>query len=104
MAQDEDLAREYLAREKKRELGLLADDDPDDLTGPSRAAFSSEAAGLAQVADWLQSLVHVQVRRGGGKPGTFRPSPRPVGAIERLKARERRQAVADLTTRLVAQE
>lgn len=65
--------------------------------------FSPEVASLAVVQDYLQQLIHVQVRRGGSNPGAFRPADRPVTKVQQLRSERRVQGIRALDALLLGE-
>jgi hypothetical protein len=116
-----DLAAEFRSRRWRRLLNLidglprhshyvdaLADDEqlaeqmldhpPTDEPVERWTEFSPERETLLIIADRVAELTRVMVAANSGKPGSFRPLPRPHWAVDRLRTRRR----MDQHRRLVA--
>lgn len=70
---------------------------------PPLTEFSAEVQALAVVADRLGELINAVVVNhpsGKGKPSRVSPYPRPVTAIDRMRARRVKEATDDLASKL----
>lgn len=92
--QDEELAEQYLAHAdhtNEKQLQL-----------PSIVEYDSVTERLDTLAFKVDQLIAATVAAAGGKPGRVTPPPRPITAIERLRAQNRRQNAHRLRTQLLA--
>jgi len=95
IADDEDIARLHLA--------TATDDDASGSgapAGPPLSEYSPEVAALAHIADRLASLIVATYEVQGRKPPKFQPYPRPVTAIDRVKAELRESIQTSLEAQL----
>lgn len=87
MAEDDELAAELAGEQFPRRL-------------PPLSEWSPEVEVLAVVADRLAEVANTIIGVNGGKPSRVQPMPRPVTAIDRARARLRREAADELERRL----
>lgn len=71
--------------------------------GPTErfSEWSPVRAALADINDRLQDLTRAVVAGNGGKPGTFKPTPRPESAAQRLKRARRIDSHRNLVARVL---
>ena len=90
MADDEDMARSYLA-----EHG----DQP--ARPPRVAEWNPLRAELANITDRLAELIGAVIAVNGGKPPQLQPRPRPVTALDRVRHTLREEQHNALVLRLL---
>lgn len=82
----------------------LADQFPDTSderpSPPPLRDWSPEVELLAAMVDRLAEVVNTQIAAAGGKPSRVQPWPRPVLAIDRVRARRRREAGDSIESKL----
>lgn len=69
---------------------------------PRLTDWTPEVAALTDLRDRVVELIGVTVRAANGKPGPFRPAPRPVTAIDRARAQARNRRHQDLVAEVKA--
>jgi hypothetical protein len=63
--------------------------------------WSPERQALARIDDRLQELLRAVISVTGGKPGQFKPAPRPRTALDELRSRRRVEHHRHIVSRLV---
>ncbi|MER7167028.1 hypothetical protein ABT336_13300 [Micromonospora sp. NPDC000207] len=120
-----DLGEEWRARRWRRLLNLIdglprdsafvealtSDDEwaaavvanPPEERPPSRrmAEWSPQVELLTNLLDAVRENTRVALASAGGKPGQFAPAPRPVTALERVRARRRVSKHESLVARVL---
>ena len=92
MADDEEAAAQWLAHQEAG--GELA------ARRERWSEWTAERDALERIADALSVLIGVTVNVHGGKATRTKPGPRPTGAVDRLRERQRLNADRALKARL----
>lgn len=92
-AADPELAASYLAYENS-----LSDEERqrEGTWAPPVSEFGTEGAMLATLIDEIKAMRADLVSVMGGKPGEFKPFPRPITELQRQREREEEQAAVEL--------
>ena len=67
---------------------------------PPLTEFTPEVEAIVAVVDRLGDVVNTLIAANGGKPKPVRPWPRPVTALDRVRARKRAEAMDVLERKL----
>lgn len=92
MADDEEAAEQWLAHESAG--GEIA------ARRERWSEWTPERDALERLADAMNTLIGVTVNVHGGKAARTKPGPRPTGAVDRLRERQRLNADRALKARL----
>lgn len=96
LMQDDDYARQIaeIREKEKAEKG-------DKKSAPRWETWSNEREGLARVEDAVRGLSQTIAGAFGGKPGEFKPSPRPETKIDKAAAEVKTHSHKKLASRLI---